>query len=61
MLVDNQTLVSVGAQLSKLNPTNKVPPSLAVDICDDMAQTVIPKASQEAIYIGGGLLLVGIL
>ena len=60
MLVDNQPLVSLGAQLSKLNTINKLPSSLAVDIFYAMDQTVITKASPESISLGG-VLIVGVL
>ena len=53
ILADNQTLVSVGAQLSKLKSINKRPPSLDAGIFYAMTQAVIPKASPEAIFIGG--------
>ena len=45
MLSDNQPLVSLGAQFSKLNSINKQPSSLAADRFYAMAQAVIPKAS----------------
>ena len=61
MLVYNQTLVSLGAQLSKIKSINKQPSSLAEDIFYAMAQAVIPKASLEEIYLGGGLIVGGIL
>ena len=61
MLADKQPLVSLSAQLSKLNSINKQPPSLAGDISYTMAQAEMPKASPEAIYIGGGLIVGGIL
>ena len=61
MLVDNQPLFNLGAQFSKLNPINKWPSLLAVDIFYAMAQAVIPKASPEAISIGGGFIVAGIL
>ena len=61
MLADNQPLVSVGTQLSKLKPINKRPSSLAVDIFYSMAQAVIQKASPEAIYLGCGFIVGGIL
>ena len=45
MVADNQSLVSVGVQLSKLNSINKIPSSLAADRFYDMAQSEMSKAS----------------
>ena len=53
MLEDNQPLVSLGAQLSKLKLINKQSPSLAGDIFYAVAQAVISKASLEAISLAG--------
>ena len=61
MLSDNHPLVSLGAQFSKLNSINKQPSSLAADRFYAMAQAVIPKASPEAISLGGGLVVRGLL
>ena len=61
MVADNQPLVSAGSQLSKINPINKGPSSLAADIFYSMTQAVIPKASPEAIYLGCGLIVGGLL
>ena len=61
MLADNQPLVCVGPQLSKLKLINQQPSLLAADIFYSMAQAVMPKASSEAISLGGGLMLGGLL
>ena len=61
MLVENQLLVSVGAQLSKIKSINKRPPLMAANRFYSMVQAVIPKASPEAIYLGCGLIVDGIL
>ena len=61
MLAYNQTLVILGAQLSKLKSINKLPPSLAADRFYAMAQAVMPKTSPEAISLGGGLIVSGLL
>ena len=61
MLAENQPLVSADAHFYKLNSINKRPSSLAVDKFYDMAQAVIPKASPEEIYLGGGLILCSLL
>ena len=61
MLAENQTLVSLGAQLSKLKSINKRPPLLAADIFYAMDQAVMPKASPETIYLGSGLIVAGLL
>ena len=45
MLAENQPLVSLGAQLSKLKSINKWTSSLAADRFYAMAQAVMPKAS----------------
>ena len=50
MLVDNQPLVSVGAQLSKLNSTKKQPSLLATDIFCDMDQAVMPNPTIGNLY-----------
>ena len=60
ILADNQPLVSLGTQLSKLKSINKQP-SLAADRFYAMAQAVMPKASPEAISIGCGLVVSGLL
>ena len=54
MLADKQTLVSLDAQLSRLNSINKQPPSLAANIFYATVQAVMPKVSPEEISIGGG-------
>ena len=61
ILSENQPLVSLGDQLSKLKSINKQTPSLAADIFYAMAQAVIPKSSPETISIGGELIVAGIL
>ena len=61
MLADNHPLVSLGAQLSKLKSINQGPTSLDADQFNAIYQSVMPKASPEAIYIGGGLILCGLL
>ena len=61
MLADNQTLVSLGAQLSKLKSINKRPLLLAADRFYAMYQSVMPKASPETIYLGSGLIVSGLL
>ena len=61
MLADNQPLVSLGTQLYRLKSINKLPPLLAAYRFYAMAQAVITKASPEAISIGGGLLVDGLL
>ena len=61
MLSDNQLLVSLWAQLSKINSINKLPPSLAADIIYVMAQAVMLKASPGEISLGGGFIVAGIL
>ena len=61
VLAYNHTLVSVGDQLSKINIINTWPSSLAVDRLYSMAQAVIPKAWPEAISLGGGLIIGGLL
>ena len=53
MLAENQLLVSLGAQFSTLKSTNKLSPSLDADIFYAMAQAVMPRASPEAIPLGG--------
>ena len=61
MLADNQMLVSTDAQFSKLNSIKKGPSSLDADRFYDVDQAVIPKSSPEAIYIGGGFIVGGLL
>ena len=61
MLSDNQTLVSAGAQLSKLKQINKLQSSLSADRFNAMDQAVIPKASLDTICLGGGLIFGGLL
>ena len=56
----NQSLVSAGAQLSKLNSINKQPSYLSEGRFNATSQSVIPKASSEEISLGGGL-IVGVL
>ena len=51
MLAYNQPLLSLCAQLSKLNSINKKPPSMSADRIYTMDQVVIPKPPPEAIYI----------
>ena len=54
MSEDNQSLGSLGAQLSKLKPANKRPSLLDADIFYVISQAVMPKASTEEIYLRGG-------
>ena len=61
ILADNHPLFSLGTQLSKLNSINKRLSSLAADRFYDMVQAVIPKASLEAISLGVGLIVGGLL
>ena len=61
MLMYNQSLVSLGAQLYKLKSNNKRTSSLAVDRFYAMSQEVMPKASPEAISLGYGLIVGGLL
>ena len=61
MLADNQPLVSLGAQLTKLKSINKLPPSLDADIFYAMAQAVMPKSSPGAISLEGELVVAGLL
>ena len=61
ILAENQPLVSLGAQLSKIKEINKQPSSLDADILCDMAQVFPPEASPEAISLAGGLRVAGIL
>ena len=61
MLAENQPLVSLGAQLSKLNAINKRPPSLDADTLYAISQVVFLKASPEEIYLGGGLIVASVL
>ena len=61
MLADNQPLVSLGTQLYRLKSINKLPPLLAAYRFYAMAQEAITKASPEAISIGGGFIVAGIL
>ena len=58
---EDQTLVSLGAQLSKLKSINKNPSSLADNKFYAMAQAVLPKTSPESISLGGGLIVGGLL
>ena len=60
MLMYNQSLVSLGAQLYKLKSNSKRTSSLAVDRFYAMAQEVMPKASPEAISLGCGLIAGGL-
>ena len=60
MLADKYLLVSLCAQLSILDLINKQPPLLAADRFHAMAQAVMSKASPEAIFLVGGLILGGI-
>ena len=61
ILVDNQPLVSLGSQLSKLKSIKKLPSLLSADIFYAMDQAVMLKAYPEAISLGGRLILAGIL
>ena len=61
MLADNHLLVSLGAQLYKINPINKRLSLLAADRFYVMTQAVMPKASPEEISLGGGLIVGGLL
>ena len=61
MLVENQTLFSLGSHFSKLKSINKQPSSLSTDRFYAMAKAVIMKASPEAISLGGGLIVGGLL
>ena len=61
MLSENQTLLSVGSNFSKLKSINKQSSSLAVDVFYAISQAVMPKSSPEAIYIGFGLVVGGLL
>ena len=61
MLEDNHKLFSLGTQLSKLKSINKRPSLLAADRFYGMSQVVMPKASTDAIFLGGGLILGGLL
>ena len=61
MLAENQPLFCLAAQLSKLNSINKPPTLLSPDRFYAMSQAVIQKASPEAITLGGGLVLGGLL
>ena len=60
MLLYNQLLVSLVTQLSKIKSINKLPSSLASDRIYTMDQEVMLKASPEAIYLGGGLIVSGL-
>ena len=61
MLADNQPLVSSCTQLSKLKSISKRPSSLAEDRFYAMAQSVIPKSLPKANYLGGVLIIGGLL
>ena len=61
MLADNHPLVSLGDQLSKLKSINKKISLLAADIFYAVSQAVMPKASPEAISLGGVLIVGGLL
>ena len=61
MLADTQPLVSLVSQLSKLNSINKGTSLLAADRFYAMSQAVILKAYTQAISIGGGLIVGGLL
>ena len=61
MLSDNQPLDCLGAQLSKLKSINKQTSLLDAYLFFVMSQVVITKASPEAIFLGGGLIVGGIL
>ena len=61
VLANNQPLVSLGAQLSELKSINKRTSSLAADIFYDMSQEMTPKSSPEAISLGDGLIVGGLL
>ena len=61
MLAENQPLVSTEAHFYKLNPINKGPSFLDADIFYAVYQAVIPKSSPEAIYLGGGFIVCGLL
>ena len=60
MLANNQLLVHLGYQFSKLKSINQQVSSLAADKFYAMSQALIPKASPEAISFGGGL-MVGVI
>ena len=61
MLAYNQELLNLGTQLSKLELINQRPTLLAADQFYDIYQAVIPKASPEAISIGVGWIVGGLL
>ena len=61
MLAENQPLVSLVTQLFKLKWIKKQPYSLAADIFYVMALAVMPKSLPEAISLGGGLVVGGLL
>ena len=61
MLADNHPLLHLGDRLYKLKFINQRPTSLSVDHFYAMYQSVIPKASPEAISLGGGFIAGGIL
>ena len=61
MLSENQTLLSVGSNFSKLKSINKQSSSLAVDVFYAISQAVMPKSSPEAICNGGVLMVGGLL
>ena len=60
MLAYNHPLVSLGANLSRLNSIDKQLLSLAVERFHAMAQVVMPKSSPEAISLGGELIVAGL-
>ena len=61
MLVENQPLVSLRAQLYRLKSINKRPPLMAADRFYAIPQSVMPNASREEISLGGGLIVAGLL
>ena len=61
MLSDNRPLFRFGTQLSKLKSINQRLTSLSTDIFYAMYQAVTLKASPEAISLGGGFMVGGIL
>ena len=61
ILADNQPLVSLCAQLSKLKSINKQPSSLAADRFYAVAQAVMLKALTEVISLGDVSIVAGLL
>ena len=61
MSADNQSLVCLGSQLSKLKSIKQRPSLLAAYRFYAMYKAVMPKASPEAIYIEIGLIVGGLL